>query len=250
MPQSFTGQFISDCYTTILHLSTNSLESTQVTIYDGAGNASSISIALSGYGSTVSGVLSAQSLKAGGLTYPVIDGNAQEVMTTDGSGNLYWTNKSSVSSEAVSAILELLWPVGEIYITRRSCAPDTWLGFGAWELYGKGKTLVGIDPDDTTGVDRFDALDNTGGSKRVALSAANLPRHRHNLVGDAGGQYYVTNTKKSAPTDTGGINFESGEGFDYGGEAQAYPYTGYEGSDESHQNLQPYIVVYFWKRIG
>ena len=68
MPQSFTGQFISDCYTTILHLSTNSLESTQVTIYDGAGNASSISIALSGYGSTVSGVLSAQSLKAGGLT--------------------------------------------------------------------------------------------------------------------------------------------------------------------------------------
>lgn len=249
MPESLTDHFISDEYTSLLHLSASSLRQQQHPIYDGIGNASSISIALSGYGATVTGTLSASQLKVGGLTFPASDGVSGQVISTDGNGTLSFTNKSSLSSEALIAMFEILYPVGEIYITRRYCSPDTWLGIGVWELYGKGKTLVGIDPDDNTGDNRFNTLDATGGSKTVSLSSSQLPRHRHDFVGDAGGVYYAINSKKSAPTDTSAINFESGEGLDYGGEAQANPYTGYTGEGAAHSNVQPYIVVYFWKRI-
>lgn len=44
-------------------------------------------------------------------------------------------------------------------------------------------------------------LGNAAGLEQVTLDISKIPQHKHNLLGDDGGQYYVTNTKTDVPTD-------------------------------------------------
>lgn len=109
MPESLENQFISDHYTSLLHLSAFQLSNTPAVVYDGSGRASSISVASSGYGVNITGLLSAQGgatiqngLTANHLVYPTVDGSPRSVMMTDGFKNL--------TLEPIQTILPYLTP--------------------------------------------------------------------------------------------------------------------------------------------
>lgn len=150
---------------------------------------------------------------------------------------------------AVAATKAALFPVGTIY-TQAAVAtnPATLLGFGTWVSFGAGRVMVGIDGSDTA----FDTLEETGGSAdatlpshtHTATSSVTDPGHAHtiNLTGFTGagatalgGQNVVGNTQPTT-TVTTGITVSTTNST--------------EGSSGTDANLQPYIVVYMWKRTA
>lgn len=75
--------------------------------------------------------------------------------------------------------LDKTYPIGSIFETTVYSTPSevsNALG-GTWEVYGSGKTLVGIDTSD----EDFNAVNKTGGSASTTLSISNLPSHSHDI---------------------------------------------------------------------
>jgi len=131
----------------------------------------------------------------------------------------------------LETIFELIYPIGSIYISIVDTDPNTLFGYGTWAAFGTGRTLVGIDATDTD----FDTVEETGGEKTHALIEAELAEHDH-----AG--LPVNSSATVVGTDTTGYwridsNVTTGK-------------TGKTGSGTAHNNLQPYIVVYMWKRTA
>lgn len=133
-----------------------------------------------------------------------------------------------------SYILSLVYPVGAIYISVVSTSPATLFG-GTWVAFAAGKVLVGIDAGQT----EFDTAEETGGAKTHALIAAELPTHTHDI------------TLNTDP-NTGAVN-GTGLNAPWIGNAQLVSRTitsSVVGSGTAHNNLQPYVVVYMWKRTA
>ena len=66
-----------------------------------------------------------------------------------------------------------MYPVGSIYLTATLSTIDQvkdLLG-GEWEVYGKGKTLVGVDEEK----DKYSESNKEGGKENVTLSASQIP---------------------------------------------------------------------------
>ena len=123
-------------------------------------------------------------------------------------------------------MLETIYPVGSIYINAGVATnPGTLLGFGTWTAFGTGRTIVGVDSSDTD----FDTVRETGGSKTHTLTVAELPAHTHTANGQAG----------AGGSGTAG-NASSAGTYD----------TGSTGGGGAHNNLQPYITAYMWRRTA
>ncbi len=142
---------------------------------------------------------------------------------------------AAVAALDQAAINNLVYPVGSIYTTISSTAPATLLGMGTWAAFGAGKVPVGIDASDTD----FDTAEETGGAKTGAhtLTVDELPSHDHDLYTRGSGSGSVTSV--SAATQAGPINVDTNSVRPVGG-----------GSAHSHPIVQPYIVVYMWKRTA
>ena len=68
-------------------------------------------------------------------------------------------------------VAQASWPVGAVYISTVATNPSSLLGFGSWELYAKGRVLVGID----TSQPEFDTLGETGGENLHTLTCPEVP---------------------------------------------------------------------------
>jgi hypothetical protein len=125
-------------------------------------------------------------------------------------------------------VLAKVYPVGSIYINASvSTNPATLLGFGTWVAFGAGKVMVGLDSSDTD----FDTAEETGGAKTHTLTVNEIPAHTHTL--DTSDQ----------PAGTGSLEVA-------GGSPVGTKDTQSTGGGQAHNNLQPYIVVYMWKRTA
>ena len=125
-----------------------------------------------------------------------------------------------------AATLQAVYPVGSIYINASvSTNPATLLGFGTWTAFGAGRVMVGLDSGDTD----FDAAEETGGAKTKTLSISELPAHTHTIAAS------------TSDTDAGGISQGNTT-------STTNVNTGSTGSTSAFSLLQPYIVVYMWKR--
>jgi|TARA_R110000764_G_scaffold51606_1_gene112758 hypothetical protein len=124
--------------------------------------------------------------------------------------------------------LQAVYPVGSIYINAAVATnPGTLLGFGTWAAFGAGRVIVGLNAGDSD----FDTVQETGGAKTHTLSTAELPSHTHTTTFIEGG------------TGTSGVNTA-------GNYSQTTPNTGATGGGGAHNNVQPYIVAYMWRRTG
>ena len=165
---------------------------------------------------------------------------ASKALTVDASKdvtgirNITATGALSVGSGTIGgntiATLNMLYPVGSIYMNASvSTNPATLLGFGTWVAFGAGRVPVGIDASQT----EFDTAEETGGAKTHTLTISEMPSHTHNRP----------KGWKPAPNDND-VDITGGNGVNIADNML----TDATGGGQAHNNLQPYIVVYMWKR--
>jgi hypothetical protein len=145
---------------------------------------------------------------------------------------------------AITSGIAAAYPVGSIYINAAVATnPATLLGFGTWSAFGAGRVMVGLD----SGNAAFDTAQETGGSADAIVvshtHSVSDSGHSHDVqipsraVGNNGSALYSTSdgtTKSTVTSDsqTTGISINS------------------TGSSATNANLQPYIVVYMWRRTA
>lgn len=150
-------------------------------------------------------------------------------------------------ADLLATVGTLLYPVGSVYINATNSAnPATYLGFGTWVAYAQGQVPVGFDTNQT----EFNATEKTGGAKTHALTIAELPAHNH----APGTLQVLANVGNVA---AGSLNLDDFPGSDGPISATGKPVgngwsgvTANTGSGTAHNNLQPYITVYMWKRTA
>src|SRR3990167_4308957 len=143
----------------------------------------------------------------------------------------------------------LMYPIGAIYTSVDSTTPATLFG-GTWSAFGAGRVMVGLDSSDTD----FDTVEETGGAKTVTLTAAQsgLPQHthtqdahRHQMLRErsattGGATTLIARTSDTSSTSDTNVFTENTTAVNQN--------AGPTAAAEAHTNVQPYIVVYMWKR--
>ena len=112
------------------------------------------------------------------------------------------------------------YKVGDLFLTTNNENPSVRFG-GEWELFGKGKTLVCVDEEDSN----FSTVKKTGGESKHKLTANEMPA-----------------TVWHSGDNTGGVNISINGGSVYGMRTQG------TNLGQEHNNLQPYITCYIWIR--
>ena len=150
------------------------------------------------------------------------------------------TNTTQVATTAfvqaytptAATINALVYPVGSIYFNAAVATnPATLLGFGTWAAYGGGRVPVGKAASGT-----FDTLNETMGAETHTLSTSEIPSHTHDVT-----------WPRSNNSGGGGPTSPCTSAGDGGPITQASVAT---GGGAAHNNIQPSIVVYMWKRTA
>ena len=156
--------------------------------------------------------------------------------------------------------MKKIYPVGSIYISTVSTNPATLFGFGTWEAMPAGHVLLaqGKSSWGTT----YNA-GSTGGEATHQLTVGELPKHKPNismntinLVGN--GYNALLDNASSNGIITVSTGNASGGGVDVGPKknfainaSHSHTLTISDvGSNQAHNNIQPYLTVYMWKRIS
>jgi microcystin-dependent protein len=159
-------------------------------------------------------------------------------------------------------LLNLVFPVGSIRMTVSAADESAFLG-GTWTRWGTGRVPVGVDTSNTN----FNTAEKTGGESAHTLSTAELPAHNHSFSGTVKVNSNGTHTHRAS---TGAYKVGSGSGSSYyymtnngstnsqaTGSAGSHIHSatvsgtiGSTGSGSGHNNLQPYITCYFWRRTA
>ncbi len=183
----------------------------------------------------------------GDITYPVTQAgavlltgggdlettlNAKATQTSvDGKISIGDVQGSDLTANAKTTILNMIYPVGSIFMSATittAAAVGTALG-GTWVAWGAGRVPVGVDTSQT----EFNTVEKTGGEKTHTLTENEMPAHTHTFgVGSQG----------RAQSQTSG---SSGYAWNAGSRD-----TSSAGGGAAHNNLQPYITCYMYKRTA
>lgn len=125
--------------------------------------------------------------------------------------------------------------IGKIIIDTKNINPSTYLGFGTWEKWGEGRVPVGVDLE----AEEFKEVEKMGGEKQHTLTVAEMPEHRHNVDRECA---------VMVADKPGWLTFS--EGNVKVGRSDNWNLTGTAGNGNGHNNLQPYITCYMWKRVA
>ena len=171
--------------------------------------------------------------------------------------------KSFVDAFVQECLLKI-YPVGSIYMCAEYKNPKDFLG-GTWVEWGKGRVPVGVNSEDTD----F-AEGKTGGEKTHRLSVDEMPWHNHEGTNSTvemqtihtrptGGallplgistytvKYDVNEqTQEYMVSPAGGQTLDVENGTVINSQYGVCP----EGGSGAHNNLQPYITCYMWKRTA
>ena len=120
-------------------------------------------------------------------------------------------------------IVNLIYPVGSIYMSVNSTSPATLFG-GTWEQL-ENRFLLGAGSSYTAG--------STGGEETHTLTIDEMPSHNHGFKRTTNAISSGSNFARMATNGTGDDNLITNTG---GGQA--------------HNNMPPYLAVYIWKRTG
>lgn len=133
------------------------------------------------------------------------------------------------------ALRDIFYPIGTIYESVNPTNPSEFIG-GTWESWGAGRVSVGVDEDD----EDFNSAEMTGGEKDHILTIEEIPSHTHS-VGYSIDDYVKTIFSEDVVFTVDNSVYEINR--------QSDPPTNV-GNGEAHNNLQPYITSYKWKRIA
>lgn len=157
--------------------------------------------------------------------------------------------KAYVDAQITAAKTAMRIAVGDLHLSTSSTNPATSLGYGTWVAWGAGRVPVGVDTSET----EFVTVEKTGGEKTHTLVNAEMPVH--SLVmshhGDEGGSVVRTFSGTGGTTGGSWISnaYRTSSGATSGAGSYYNPSVTW-GSNTPHNNLQPYITCYMWKRTA
>ena len=152
-----------------------------------------------------------------------------------------WVNGETIATaermnhieDGIADLYNAIFPIGQIVIKGDNEDYSNWLGF-TWERTAVGKVLVGIDSTDTD----FNTIGKTSGEKTHTLTIDEMPKHRHTQISANSGSSGLTGTTYT------GLGWSTGNNESLNTAMQN------TGGSQPHNNLQPYQVVAYWKRIA
>lgn len=197
------------------------------------------------------------------LTFFGQDGNSANTLTINGdlainsvkentsSTKLLVANGSTVMyrdwNKLLNSIKSAMYPVGSVYITYNNVNPGTFLG-GTWERFGQGRTLVGEGTGNDGSTSMSFTANSTGGSYK----------HNH-IYGIKVNEYYsaTSNLRARKPDGSWQGGIKDGTGYAYfnncsqaaNKELNTNTYK-IESNTSNSGTIQPYIVVFFWRRTA
>ena len=122
------------------------------------------------------------------------------------------------------------FPINKVEVFFDAEDHSDFLGF-QWERVSQGKIQIGLDDSDTD----FNTIGKTGGEKEVTLTADEVPAHNHTFW-------------KGDNVSGSGNRVMTGYGGTVQGDVDIYSSSA--GGGQPHNNMPPYIVMAFWKRIA
>lgn len=142
-------------------------------------------------------------------------------------------NPKDVVTHEQLAIAIQNYKVGDIYITTANGDPSERLGYGTWARFAEGKTLVGFTDSVSNDIPEWVKIAGSEYGEYVhKLTVDEMPTHKH------GG---VPVIRDNVDADLGGVDATVHKGLTDSASS---------GGDKPHNNVQPSIVVYFWKRVA
>lgn len=175
-------------------------------------------------------------------------------------------------------IVNLIYPVGSIYMSMSSTNPAELFG-GTWEQIAQGRCLIGAGTGtDSRSESKTFTAGATGGEYNHVLTVGELASHNHGASSSNIGSHthFVASSSQGSPirdntnlsnanqltryaTDhnlvegyilqgtSGGANVGNSSA---AGNASTTVTIANNGSSSAHNNIQPYLAVYYWKRTA
>ncbi len=188
------------------------------------------------------------------------------------------TDLSNLTTVGQQTLLNLIYPVGSLYMSVNAVNPATLFGFGTWTQI---KDTFLLAAGDTY------ANAATGGSAEVSLSTSQLPAHNHTASTDSTGAH----THSRGTQEISGQSYNGyrciltygdgalqiqGSSRDWGSQGSVTGGNGFNfyasrnwsgatssngahthtvtvnnaGQGEAHDNMPPYLAVNIWKRVA
>lgn len=155
--------------------------------------------------------------------------------------------------------------VGDLYLSVDADDPATKLGYGTWEAHAAGLALVGVD----TAVGAEWPIDEQRGASTHTLIEDEIPVHQHadgslttsattNLDGYIGKVFadeyehsgVMTRTVREGTGEASGNNAEKWRlKYNFNHNHNVTGDTANTGGGLEHNNVQPSIAIYVWKRV-
>ncbi|HGY9637875.1 TPA: hypothetical protein ACOJPK_003353 [Pseudomonas putida] len=157
------------------------------------------------------------------------------------SGNLVLnSDKTTYNTGNKPDLLALVYPVGSVYMNMSSNQnPGVLFGFGTWEALAPGRVLLGAgSTTDSRGETKAFTAGATGGEFNHQLAVTEIPAHAH-----------ATPQGTTVPATGGSYQYASGDDVTTSTMSNPPP-SGETGGGQAHNNMQPYLVAYMWKRTS
>ncbi len=171
----------------------------------------------------------------------------------DAEGNLTVNSLSYNNADKMTLNVLDAYPIGSIYLSVNNTNPSSFFG-GEWSLWGEGRCIVGVDPTQS----EFAVAEHQAGEKEHVLTTNELPAHTHEVSGGNHKHTYTGYLQVSTSSSTAyvaiahkkyaadGVNTPPSMN-----SSGSHTHTvSSVGSSNAHNNLQPYITCYMWKRIS
>ena len=169
-------------------------------------------------------------------------------------GELVDLSNYYTKDELKAALLDLIYPVGSIYISLNSTNPSTIFG-GEWEQI-QGRFLLGVSSSHP--------VNQTGGEESHTLTQNEIPKYtipKANLSGGISGgdsSLFTWNAQTSGiissskPNRTYTVQRIDNNTSNFIGDITINASHSHSsgGGGQSHNNMPPYIAVYIWKRTA
>lgn len=171
---------------------------------------------------------------------------------TEKNGTVTVTKGDGSSTTFNSFKLDMCYPVGAIYMSTVATSPADLFG-GTWEAMPAGRVLLAQGTSEW-GVEY--QAGSTGGEHEHQLSVGELPSHNHNVTCSIDGDHnhgITTGNNTDAPYNMVSTQARQTNTTRYTNSAGNHSHTitiAETGSNIAHNNLQPYLAVYMWKRTA
>lgn len=136
------------------------------------------------------------------------------------------------SDSQVRINIDLAHPVGSLYFSTDSTNPSQIFG-GTWQLWGSGRVPVGVNSSDTL----LNASEKTGGSINPLSEHSHLYRLRATTLNGNVGNKSIAGYNANIVSSNTMVIYDEGNGNS-------------AGDNSNHNNWQPYITCYMWKRTA